>query len=1018
MFGVPQPLVEFFSVHDNFRLQTGTRVSIQHDASNTHWRLVIKNISKNDYHEYRAEARNVAGTVSSVASLDEPEQIKIEPPKILENLKNTKVKENNLIEMSVKVATTTPKNQPELEVEWFKNGVLIKPDNRMRIEIVKSDNFDEYKLVIQNALPCDAGEINVKVKNSAGSDSSNANLAIEVEELLPPKFTQLLKDVNLFEAENAILLISAIGNPAPEIEWLKNGFPINADSHHVIIKSETFQKTTTSTLTFTNVLLSDTGNYTCKAFNKIGNVETTSNFCVKELTEAPEFINCLKPIQINETENALFTIDVTGKPEPKIEWLLNEKVIEIDNIHFINNKEQNGRYTLLIKNAILNDSGSISCKATNNVGNAETKTRFDVLELIEKPKFVKELSPLEIKESESGIFSVAVTGKPKPILHWYKDNQPIQIDGEHFILNEETQNYFILTIKNSLLKDKGVISCQAINKYGIADTKTNFEVLEATEAPKFINGLEPFELKENQEGLLTVDVTGKPQPEILWFKDGYPVKIDNLHIFLKSEIFGHYTLIIKDVQLTDGGKYSCKAINIAGQAETTANFEIIEDIEAPHFTQELKPFDIKEAETATFTVKVTGKPEPSIEWLKNGNPIQINNENIIFNKESTGTYLLIIKKPSLEDAGVYSCKAINKAGKDETIANFGIIEDLQAPQFIEKLKELETSEGAQVVFECTVTGKPEPQIEWYRDDKIICVDNNHIYKKNDNLCQRLYINNAKFSDAGTYSCKAVNKAGSDVTLADLNFPRIVEEKVQEEQVKPIFIVPLETKTIYEGEEVNLQCKVNSNESHPTILWYCNDLPINLNFNENLTAIHSNDGTLTLKILKATKNEIGVYKCEAVNQTGKAETIAKVNYAEQLELNSNQHEPLLSFIRYLADEKVIMNKSIMLECQLDPICVTDAIKIDWFKDGVYLTSSKLEQLNSNVTKLTKGIQQFFINSAKFEHSGVFRCEASNTNNGNSVWTECCLHVLGNWERQNFAFLFIFINKHKLNTNILN
>uniref|UniRef100_A0A915E1H1 Ig-like domain-containing protein n=1 Tax=Ditylenchus dipsaci TaxID=166011 RepID=A0A915E1H1_9BILA len=57
--GVPQPLVEFYTVHDNFRIQTGTRISIQHDATNTHWRLVIKNINEKDLREYRAEAKNV-----------------------------------------------------------------------------------------------------------------------------------------------------------------------------------------------------------------------------------------------------------------------------------------------------------------------------------------------------------------------------------------------------------------------------------------------------------------------------------------------------------------------------------------------------------------------------------------------------------------------------------------------------------------------------------------------------------------------------------------------------------------------------------------------------------------------------------------------------------------------------------------------------------------------------------------------------------------------------------------------
>lgn len=1007
MFGVPQPLVEFFSVHDNFRIQTGTRVSIQHDALNTHWRLVIKNTTKNDFYEYRAEARNVAGSVNCVANLEEIKKVKIEPPKILDGLKNIKVKEGNIVEMSVKVVTLPSKDQPEPEIEWLKDGVPIKPDNRMCLEIVKADGFDEYKLVIQNAMFNDSGEISVKVKNPSGIDTSDAKLVIEFEELKLPEFTQPLKDFSIYEAENANFSVTACGNPEPKVEWLKNDSSINVDSQHIII-SKTIQKITTSTLTITDAVLSDAGIYACKAFNKVGTVETKSNFSVEELTEAPKFVNDLHPIKINETESALFSVEVTGKPEPKVEWLRNGQVIEINNDHFITKQEPNGLYTLLVKEAKLEDAGSISCKAMNKVGQAETKANFAVEESIEKPQFIKGLNSLEIKELETAIFSVTVFGKPKPTLHWYKDDRPIQIDEEHFILKEEAKNDYILTVKNARLEDAGVISCQAINKSGIADSKANFGIQELTEAPKFITELEPIERKENQESVFLVVVSGKPQPDVTWYKDESPVAIDNSHIISKCDSVGHHTLIIKDTLLEDAGKYTCKAFNRAGQVETTANLGILEDTQAPHFTHGLKPIKVKETETATMSITVTGKPEPNIEWFKDGQAIQINDENFIVKKESVGSYLLIIKKSKLENAGIYSCKAVNKAGRDETTANFAVIEDLKPPHFTEKLKELEVCEGAQVAFECVVTGKPEPQIQWFKDEKLIQIDNNHIiYKKNDNGQQTLYINNARLSDAGTYSCKAVNKAGSDKTLADLSFPRIVEEKIAEEEVKPTFIIPLEAKTVHESEEVSLQCKVNSNESHPDIKWYRNDIPLDLNFEKNITAFHLSDGTITLKILNVTKNEIGLYKCEAINRVGKAETKANLNYAQQEELDNKEYErPLLSFIRHLCDKQITLNESIILECQLELSCVTNTIKIDWFKDGVHLTDIKLEQLNGDVCNLENGIQQIYIKNSKFEHIGIFRCEATDTINGNSVWTEGRLQVLGKWERQNFFFINFF------------
>lgn len=89
--GLPQPTVEFFSAHDNFKLSTGTRLSIQHDSTNTHWRLVIKEAQASDLREYRAVATNSAGQATSSATIRE-KQPDAEKPKILDGLKQTKVK--------------------------------------------------------------------------------------------------------------------------------------------------------------------------------------------------------------------------------------------------------------------------------------------------------------------------------------------------------------------------------------------------------------------------------------------------------------------------------------------------------------------------------------------------------------------------------------------------------------------------------------------------------------------------------------------------------------------------------------------------------------------------------------------------------------------------------------------------------------------------------------------------------------------------------------------------------------
>jgi hypothetical protein len=95
---IPQPNVEFFTVHDNFRIQSGTRMSIQYDETKTHWRMVIKEVQQNDFRQYRAVAKNEFGQAQTEAKVTE-QDAGVKRPRIIEPLKRQKVKEGESMEM-------------------------------------------------------------------------------------------------------------------------------------------------------------------------------------------------------------------------------------------------------------------------------------------------------------------------------------------------------------------------------------------------------------------------------------------------------------------------------------------------------------------------------------------------------------------------------------------------------------------------------------------------------------------------------------------------------------------------------------------------------------------------------------------------------------------------------------------------------------------------------------------------------------------------------------------------------
>lgn len=476
--------------------------------------------------------------------------------------------------------------------------------------------------------------------------------------------------------------------------------------------------------------------------------------------------------------------------------------ILVDGNHFIVKKEDGGRHTLTVIKVEIKDAGAFSCEAKNEAGSAQTKANFAVIENVQAPKFVKGLEPLEVKESETVSMSVVAEGKPTPQVDWFKDGRPIQIDETHLLKKDEGEGRHSLTIFNSRLDDAGIYSCKAVNKAGADETSAKFAVIEDLEPPRFTDGLKPVEINEGETANMSVQVTGKPEPNVEWRKDGYPVGIDGEHIIAREgPNKGEHSITVKNANLGDAGSYSCKAVNKAGSDETRANFGVIEDLESPKFTDGLKPVEIKEGESATMSVTATGKPEPEIQWLKDGRPVQIDGEHIIAKDgPQKGQHSIAIKNSELEDAGTYSCKAVNKAGSDETRANFAVVEELEAPYFTERLGEVETEQGKNVRLECTVIGKPEPDVQWLFNGQPVNIDNSHfIAQKDAKGHHSLTINNARAEDAGKYSCEAVNKAGKDETTGLLKFPKYVYETQPEEKVQPIVVETFEEKTAKEGE---------------------------------------------------------------------------------------------------------------------------------------------------------------------------------------------------------------------------
>lgn len=279
------------------------------------------------------------------------------------------------------------------------------------------------------------------------------------------------------------------------------------------------------------------------------------------------------------------------------------------------------------------------------------------------------------------------------------------------------------------------------------------------EAPNFSQPLQTVEVIEGTEATLKCMVTGNPEPNIAWFKDGDTVAEEKRY---KTQYNGEQaTFKIQNTELDDEGEYKCVAENHLGSASCSAELLVNEPNTMPEFEEKMKPVDVIEGELAKFSVKVAGNPPPVIDWFKGKDKLEDEGRIEIIDDEDSGNYTLIINGTLLGDAGTYKCIALNEEGERSCKAALAVKEAVTKPEIViePEATQLKVAEGDVVSLSAIVKGKPVPTVDWCKDDeklretsrlKIDAKDGEH----------SLLILEAKPEDSGVYKCQAKSKGGN------------------------------------------------------------------------------------------------------------------------------------------------------------------------------------------------------------------------------------------------------------------
>lgn len=164
-----------------------------------------------------------------------------------------------------------------------------------------------------------------------------------------------------------------------------------------------------------------------------------------------------------------------------------------------------------------------------------------------------------------------------------------------------------------------------------------------------------------------------------------------------------------------------------------------------------------------MSCRATGTPYPQVSWTRrDGLPIS---------SRITEDYpgVITLREATIEDAGLYECKATNVAGTATLTASITI----QQPPVITlspDVQSIEVTEGDELRFTCSATGIPTPSVQIKVPDgapahsPVLPLHRGRVELPEATIN---YVS-AHRSQAGLYQCVAINDAGQDLRYIQVN----------------------------------------------------------------------------------------------------------------------------------------------------------------------------------------------------------------------------------------------------------
>ncbi|XP_029460871.1 striated muscle preferentially expressed protein kinase [Rhinatrema bivittatum] len=429
------------------------------------------------------------------------------------------------------------------------------------------------------------------------------------------------------------------------------------------------------------------------------------------------------------------------------------------------------------------------------------------------------------------------------------------------------------------------------------------------EAPVFEIPVQNATVVAGSEVLFKCIITGNPYPEVHWMKERALLRSGATRV-VKVEGERH-TLLIRQVTAQDAGAYTVTAVNEVGEASSSSTLTV----RAAPTVHSHGPagYPLNHASTILSDEEYMSPPEELTEF---GTPPH----------HVTSTVKLQHPRSSLQT------------------------QFRAQPKFEVTLSDQSVMEGQDVVMTVRVKGEPRPIVNWLRNRRPVRQDRKHRVAQEGGDAFALLITAAEMSDAGFYTCKAINEYGTRHCDARL------EVRAHPGSLTLAFLSPVRDVTVSAGGMALFECLITCPPDVDVDWLSCGKLlqPALLN-----CKMHFDGKNCKLLLNSVHEDDSGIYTCKL--STAKDEVTCSGKLTVQPSV-----QPL--FTRKMQDLDVIEGRTARLDCKISG---TPPPVVTWTHFGQPVEESETVHIRKE-----KGHHSLIISHVGSENEGQYGISARN------------------------------------------